>query len=114
MPRSARAYLNEIRLAATYLLDRTSGMSYEEYNSDQTLKFAVERNFITIGEATSCLRRDHPQISSLPEAAKIVGFRNFIVHQYWAIDQRNLWSILSTEVQPLLEEVDLLLETTML
>jgi uncharacterized protein with HEPN domain len=102
MPRSAETYLIEIQRASTYLLDRTKGMDFDTYNQDETLRFAVERNFIIIGEAAACLRRDHPQVSALLDAKRIIGFRNFVVHQYWSVDHKEVWSTLTTKVGPLL------------
>jgi uncharacterized protein with HEPN domain len=101
MPRSAETYLREIQRATTYLINRTQGLDFDAYSNDETLMFAVERNFIIIGEAMACLRRDHPQIIAGLESTPIVRFRNFIVHEYWSVDHKEVWSTLNTKVAPL-------------
>lgn len=101
MLRKVETYLREIERAAEYLLHRTHGMTFEAYNEDETLRFAVERNFIIIGEAMTCLRRDYPEVSAVFSASPIIGFRNFIVHQYWSVDHEEVWSTLHTKVKPL-------------
>ena len=111
MPRKPEAYLREIELATQYLSSRVHNLSFKAYNEDETLKFAVERNFIIIGEAMACLRRDYPGISAMFEASPIVGFRNFIVHQYWSVDHEEVWSTLNTKVEPLQELVRKTLKT---
>ncbi len=106
MLRSAETYLLEIQRAATYLINRTRGMDFDAYNEDETLKFAVERNFIIIGEAMACIRRDHTHVSAMFDASGIVGLRNFMVHEYWSVDHNEVWSTLTTDVSPLREMID--------
>jgi len=101
MPRKPEAYLLEIASAASYLIKHTHAMSFETYSEDKTLRFAVERNFIIIGEAMACLRRDFPDVSARFEASPIISFRNFIVHEYWSVDHKEVWSTLKTKVEPL-------------
>ena len=101
MPRSAETYLREIQRATTYLIERTQGLDFATYVQDETLMFAVERNFIIIGEAMACLRRDHPHIIASLESKPVVRFRNFIVHEYWSVDHKEVWSTLNTKVAPL-------------
>jgi uncharacterized protein with HEPN domain len=101
MPRSAETYLREIQRATTYLIGHTQGLDFAAYSKDETLMFAVERNFIIIGEAMACLRRDHPQVIANLESKPVVRFRNFIIHEYWSVDHREVWSTLNTKVAPL-------------
>jgi uncharacterized protein with HEPN domain len=110
MPRSAETYLREIQRATTYLIDRTQGLDFDAYNQDETLRFAVERNFIIIGEAMACLRRDHSQVSASFESKPIVRFRNFIVHEYWSVDHKEVWSTLITKVSPLRDLINEMLK----
>lgn len=110
MPRSARAFLTEMQSAVEYLLKQAASHSLSSYMEDETLRFAVERNFITLGEAMSQLRRDFPSTSvRIPCAAKVAAFRNLIIHQYWNVDDREVWSVLITQVIPLKTVIDELL-----
>jgi len=111
MPRSAEMYLLDMQKATNYLVRRTSGLALEDYLLDEDLRFAVERNFILIGEAVVLLRRHYPDISAkLDGEAGIISFRNFIVHQYWSVDDEQVWSTLITKVVPLRSAIDKLLE----
>jgi uncharacterized protein with HEPN domain len=111
MRRKAEVFLLDIRTAADYILRRTSEVDLAKYLEDEDLRFAVERNFMIIGEAASNLRRHYSvvgdQIYDLPA---IVALRNFIVHQYWSINDEALWEIITHSLKPLRQTVATLLE----
>jgi len=63
-----------------------------------------------MGVALVLLKRYHPAVSeSLDDSDEAIRFRNFLVHRYWVIDHDAVWLILTTEVHPMKEAVDLLL-----
>jgi uncharacterized protein with HEPN domain len=104
-------YLLGVEEAAAYILRRAAGRSVEEYLNDEDLRFAIERNFILIGEAMASLRRHFPELSAQIEAqGKIINFRNFIVHRYWDIDDEGVWDIINKDVAPLKTTVEQLLK----
>ncbi len=73
MPRSAEMVLLDMQKAANYLIRRTNGLTLED--QDEDLRYAVERNFILIGEAVVLLRRNHPDVSTrLDGEAGIIAF----------------------------------------
>jgi len=45
----------------------------------------------------------------IEQEAKVIGFRNLLVHHYWNIDNREVWSIIVSKVAPLKGMVDRLL-----
>jgi len=61
MESSPQLYLLEIQRATAYILRRTEGVTLPAYLSDEDLRFAIERNFILIGEAMVLLRRNYPR-----------------------------------------------------
>jgi uncharacterized protein with HEPN domain len=110
MPRSAEAHLRELQVAAKYLIGKAQGISLDEYRKNQDLRFAVERNFIHIGEVMAQLRREFPAIAEqFADTSRIVDFRNFIIHRYWDVDNTAVFLTLTTKVSPLLEEVETIL-----
>lgn len=71
------------------------------------LSAAVERQFITIGEALSRLARVDSRVAeSLGEYPQIIAFRNVIVHGYDIIEHPIVWGIIQNEVSPLLAAVN--------
>ncbi len=81
-------------------------MSYEDYENDSRTKDAVERNFEIIGEAASRVSEDfknaHPQI----EWRIIKDFRNFIIHEYFGIDNQIVWDIVENRLPELKKVIE--------
>jgi uncharacterized protein with HEPN domain len=110
MPRSAKAHLLELQKASQFLLRKSQRVDLDAYLRDEELRLMVERQFIHIGEVMSQLRREFPEVAiRFADAAKIVDFRNFIIHRYWDVDDEAVWLTLTTKVEPLLLEVEAIL-----
>ena len=106
MPRSALAYLVEMDETCDFLLDRAASMGLDEYLRDKTVRLAVERCFITLGEAIKQLHLHYPDMgSAFMERPGIVAFRNVIVHEYWAVDSEDVWSVVVSKVPTLKAEI---------
>jgi uncharacterized protein with HEPN domain len=71
------------------------------------LRAAVERQFTIVGEATVALRRIDPTLAaSIPDLAKIIAFRNILVHGYATVDNRVVWGIVEGQLAPLRNTVE--------
>jgi uncharacterized protein with HEPN domain len=74
------------------------------------VRAAVERQFEIIGEALNQLSKAAPEIvKQIPDSARIIAFRNILVHGYAVLDHSIVWSVvqehlpeLETRVQSLL------------
>ena len=74
------------------------------------LRAAVERQFGIVGEALSALRRIDPKTAaSIPESDRIIAFRNILIHEYAAVDDALVWSVVESKVPELLSALDRLL-----
>ena len=63
-----------------------------------------------IGEALSKLSKDDSATASrVSEHARIIAFRNILIHGYAEIDDRLVWDILENKLPMLRREVDELL-----
>ncbi len=51
MNHNPKAYLFDIKQACDAIAEFTHGLSYSEYSGNAMVKAAVERKFLTIGEA---------------------------------------------------------------
>ena len=84
--------------------------SFSDYENNKMLKRAVERELEIIGEALNKARKEDSSIS-ISNANRIVGLRNRIIHEYEAVNDATIYTIikkylpvLKTEVQTLLKE----------
>jgi len=95
MPRDPRAYLFDVIQAADRIAEFTKGISLETYRSNDLVRSGVERQFTIIGEAVSQLSHHHPEIADrLTHRARIIAFRNILIHAYASIDDAIAWDLI--------------------
>ncbi len=83
---------------------------FAAYQSDELLRSAVERQFEILGEALKQLSRIDPKTAEkIPELARIVAFRNLLIHGYASVDDRLVWGVVESRVEPLLDVIAALL-----
>jgi uncharacterized protein with HEPN domain len=103
-------FLEDIRQAATAILDFVRDKSFSEYGSNEMLRSAVERKFQIIGEALTRIHKIRPDLlARIREHRTIVSFRNILVHGYDRIDDRIVWGIIEEDLVNLLADVEQLL-----
>ena len=110
MPPESRKLLEDMRRAAGQIADFTAGLSLDDYQSDQQLRWSVERGFEIIGEALS----QHGKIAAalagrISEYRKIISFRNILIHGYSRINHATTWDIVQEDLPKLRRELDDLL-----
>lgn len=70
------------------------------------LRSGVERQFEVIGEAVNRLTKiDSVLASSLPEAPRIVAFRNILIHAYDVVDNNVVWDVIQHKLPALHAQV---------
>jgi uncharacterized protein with HEPN domain len=110
MPRESAKYLHDIREAAAKVVEFTAGCDRDRYLAADLIRSAVERQLEIIGEALAQLaRRDPATAGRISEHARIIAFRNILIHGYADVDSRIVWDIVTTKVVTLQHEVDALL-----
>jgi uncharacterized protein with HEPN domain len=59
----------------------TSALDLDEYSENELIQSAVERQFITIGEALNRIKVKDPEVlEGISDAPRMIGFRNILVH----------------------------------
>ena len=110
MQLEARKLLYDIQQATGKLLEFSKGKTFSDYERDDLLRSAVERQFEIAGEAVRQLDKlDLDLASGLSEYPRIIAFRNILIHGYAEVDDRLVWDILENRVAKLHEEVSALL-----
>ena len=88
-----------------------SGKDWIDYRDNELLRAGVERQFEIIGEALGQLRRHSPELAArIREHAKIIGFRNILIHGYAVVEDEVVWSAANENLPALLEDVATLLK----
>lgn len=89
----------------------TTNLTCEAYLDSILVQSAVERQLEILGEAARRLsdrfRQAHPEI----DWRRIIGLRNILIHRYDEIRQQTIWTTVSSELEPLLAQLEILLSS---
>ncbi|MBD3748765.1 MAG: DUF86 domain-containing protein [Sphingobacteriales bacterium] len=83
----------------------TSDLSFEDYEIDSKTKDAVERNFEIIGEASSRISNDYKIQNPIVEWRILKDFRNFIIHEYFGINNQIVWDTIKFRLPDLKQDI---------
>lgn len=81
-----------------------------EFQKDLKTKKAVERNIEIIGEAVNRIMNYKNSDIEVQNARQIIGTRNRIAHEYDAISDEVIWTIIVRELPKLNEEIKKLIK----
>lgn len=101
MPRNAEQYLEDIVLAVRRIQEYVADFDFDEYVATPILRDAVERNLIIIGEAAGKLPESIRQREPSVDWGLAAAMRNIVVREYFGVDQRIVWDVVSNELAPL-------------
>lgn len=107
-----RKFVWDARQAARHVSGLTAGKTFDEYLANDMLRWAVERQLMIVGEALSALRRVDPaSAAQIHDLARIVGFRNVLVHGYTTVDDSLVWRVVERDLPGLTAALEALLPT---
>ncbi len=96
--------------ACSLIRQFTEGKHYSDYAGDMACKSAVERQFITLGEALNRLHKIDSEIAGgIPAQRDIVNFRNVLVHGYDRVEDAVVWGIVKKYLPELAQTVTCLM-----
>ena len=101
--------MEDVVVSARLVLRYIERLTFEEFEANSEKQDAVVHRIESIGEATTNLARLFPSVvAAIPEVPwrKISGMRNFLVHEYWAIDLKLVWAVAHAEMQPLIAAIE--------
>jgi uncharacterized protein with HEPN domain len=93
--------LDDISNAIQEIKRFTAGMDVEAYLANRQVQQAVALALVIVGEAIKALPPDLRGRHAGIAWAKWAGLRDFLVHQYFRIDQRRIWRIIQRDIPPL-------------
>ena len=80
------------------------------FMQNELLQDACIRQLQVIGEACKTvskkLQRAHDEI----EWPQIIGLRNVVIHEYFAVDADVIWNIIKSDLPPFLKSLNLLID----
>ena len=108
-PRSA-ALLWDLLTAVQRIQVFVAAKTWDDYASDVLLRSAVERQFEVAGEAMSVLRKVDPATADrVPNAHRMVGMRNVLIHGYAQVNNQTVWHAATTDIAEIAATAQVLL-----
>ena len=108
--RNDRAYLIHIREAIESIEEYLENVTYEKFTSNKMIIDAVVRELEIVGEASNNLsdefRENHPEILW----RKMKNMRNFLIHEYFGVNTKIVWSSCKEDLPKLKKLIDDLLD----
>ncbi len=107
MDNKINAWLEDIERSINEIFDfLPKEKNFIEYQKDLKTKKAVERNIEIIGEAVNrILKHKDADKIQIKNTQRIIGTRNRIAHEYDAISDEVIWTIIIKELPELKKEI---------
>lgn len=103
------SYLWDMRKYALEIIEITKGIPHTKFVDNKTIRYAVERLLLIVGEAANHVSREfqeeHPEI----EWAQIIGMRNILAHEYGEVKIDKIYLAATKSIPALLEKLSLVL-----
>jgi len=88
------------------IFEFTKGKSFEEFEKDKMLRFAVFKNLEIIGEAAFFLTKEFKEKTTHIEWKDIIGLRHVLVHGYYQIRNEIIWATIERDLKPLKQKLE--------
>ena len=90
----------------------TIGKTYQDLVADDMMYYAVVKNIEIIGEAANMLTTAFQQAHTETPWKMVKGMRNYIVHEYFQIDDIVVWDVIKNNLPELREQITSYLSAT--
>ncbi len=103
------SYIWDMRKYALEIQDIIKGVPHTKFVENKTIRYAIERLLLIIGEAANHVSMDfqkqHPNIAW----AQIIGLRNVLAHEYGEVKVDKIYLAATISIPALLEVLEPLL-----
>lgn len=97
-----RHILDEIH----YLQNESQGLTFEDFESNETLKRAFSRSLEIIGEAAKNLSEEFKTRHLTVKWKEIAGLRDKLIHHYFGVNWKRVWDVVEKRIPTLKEQIE--------
>lgn len=108
--RECRDYLHDILTAVNDLEDFVEGMTFEQFEKDRKTVSAVVRGLEIIGEASKNIPAETREKYGDIPWKKMIGMRDKVIHGYFGVNIKTLWTTVKKDLPPLKKSVKMMLD----
>ncbi len=101
MRRDFRDYLEDILNAIDETAEFTQGHSFESFTQDRKTINAVVRSLEVLGEAAKRIPENLRAKAPDVPWRYMAGMRDKLIHEYFSVDIRIVWTVIKEELPPL-------------
>lgn len=107
-----RERLEHMLSAIGRILRYTNGKTFEDLTADDMMYYAVVKNIEIIGEAANMLTVEFTEQHPQTPWKQVRGMRNYIVHEYFQIDDVVVWDVVTNNLSELKQQIESYLDET--
>ena len=100
-----RECLEHILAAINRVVRYTKDKTYEDLLTDDMMYYAVVKNIEMMGEAANMLTAEFQAAHPETPWKMVKGMRNYIVHEYFQIDNQVVWDVVTNELPTLHQQI---------
>ena len=97
-PLRDKTRLEHILDAINRLQTHAGNLSKDELECDVLRYYGIVKNIEIIGEAARMLSSRFTKTHSEVDWRSIAGMRNFLVHEYFQVDNDTVWNVIHTDI----------------
>jgi uncharacterized protein with HEPN domain len=91
-------------------IEKYAAQGKQVFETSELIQVWIVHHLQILGEAARGISEESQKRNSHIPWSKIIGFRNILVHHYFAIDPSEIWQVVVMDIPPLKEEIRRILE----
>jgi uncharacterized protein with HEPN domain len=106
MKRNHLMFLEDVLESMNRIETYLTGVTYNQFIENQLIIDATIRNLEVIGEASKYIPEEIKERYPMIPWRKMTGLRNILIHEYFGIDEENVWEIASNNLPQTKQEIE--------
>lgn len=99
------SYLWDMRKYALEITEIIKGVPHSKFVENKTIRYAIERVLLIVGEAANHISREFQETHSEIEWAQIIGLRNILAHEYGEVKMDKIYLAATKSIPALLKNL---------